>query len=136
MGPHDDQIRGQLWPSAGGSPSGWRGLGGDVVKRDANRRLGREKSRELGECPIALDGLEAEGTRAFRPVGQGRHRTRHGQDVQHREIGAIAAGDPDRAVEGVAREVGKIDRTKNVLDVNHDDLQSCYRAATRLAISV
>ena len=49
--------------------------------------------------------------------------------MQDGEVGTIAARDRDRPAEGVARELREIDRTENVLDVDHDHLHSaCYAA--------
>ena len=108
-----------------------RRLDDHVMEGDANRMLGGEKPREFRERPIAVDRFETERPRSFGAVRHRRNGTGHRQDVQNGEIGAEAARERHRTIEGVARELGEIDRTENVLDVDHDYLQSCCGAEPR-----
>ena len=78
--------------------------------------------------PLPIDRFETEWAWTLGAVRQCRHRTGDRQHVQDGDVGAIAARDRDRPAEGMARELREIDRTENVLDVDHDHLQSgCLR---------
>ena len=102
-----------------------RRFGRFVMDGNINRMLCRRKIAAVPRAPASRStASKPNGPGPSGPYGSAGTSTGDRQHVQDGDVGAIAARDRHRPAEGVARELREIDRTENVLDVDHDHLQS------------